>query len=289
MSFAALLEQSLPAATALMALLALFAMGLDVSVERLQGALRHRVDLGWGLLCNFVMVPLTALLAANVLGLGAGITLGILVCALSPGGGTGTLLTDRARGDVSISVSLMILCALLSIPLTPLLVTYAAGQLGIAAGENLFLRLLLVFLLFQLLPLFMGMWIRHLHPTRAMQWKPPAAKAAFALLLTVVLGYLWLKGSLLLDGLDVLLACTVISVAAFGVPLAWRYRAEGARRAYMMTTGVRNLSVSLVLVSTVFRDNIEVLFGVLAYGLMMYLVGIPVGEQLRMRSTPAGH
>lgn len=284
-AFVELIEAALPALNAIMALLALFAMGLDVPVERLRGALRHRLDLGWGLACNFLAVPAVAYFACQLVGLAPGLTLGIMICALTPGGGVGTLLTDRAGGDVSISLTLMILCALLSILLTPLLVAYSAEQLAIDSSGSLFLRLLAVFFFFQLLPLFVGMWVRHHQPDRALRWKPAAAKTAFALLLGIPIAYIWLRGGLLMEGLDVLFTATLISLLAYGVPIFWRYAAEGAKRAYMLTTGVRNLALSLVLVSTVFAEQVEVLFGVLGYGLMMFLVGIPLAEHLHRRNT----
>ncbi len=282
-----LLELSLPALNAMLALSALFSMGLDVSVDRLLGALRHRLDLSWGLFCNFLAVPGFALLACTVMQIEPALTLGIMLCALTPGGGVGTLLTDRAGGDVSISVTLMILCALLSILMTPLLIGWSAGQLAVDVSGNLYLQLFLVFLCFQLLPLFAGMLVRHRQPERAQRWKPVIAKIAFALLIGITAAYIWLRGAVLGEGLHVLFTATVISLFAYGLPMCWRYRAEGARRAYMLTTGVRNLALSLVLVSTVFAGQDEVLFGLLGYGLMMFLVGIPCAEYLRARPVTA--
>ncbi len=277
------LEQWLPALNALMALTALFSMGLDVSVERFRGALRHRMDLTWGMLCNFIAVPAFAYFTCQVMQVEAALTLGILICALTPGGGVGTLLTDRAGGDVSISVTLMILCALLSILLTPALVAWSADRLHIDTSGSLFLRLFVVFFFFQLVPLFAGMWVRHHSPARALRWKPVLAKLAFFLLVGITVAYLVLHGDVLDDGLHMLFTASLISLFAYGLPMFWRYRAEGARRAYMLTTGVRNLALSLVLISTVFADEPAVLFGVLGYGLVMFIIGIATAEHLRHR------
>jgi BASS family bile acid:Na+ symporter len=71
-------------------------------------------------LFNVVVVPGLAVLLARLAGVGSDATLGIVLAAAAPGGGTGALLTLHARGDLAVGAALQGVYAplgLLSVPL----------------------------------------------------------------------------------------------------------------------------------------------------------------------------
>lgn len=256
----------------------MFSIGLELEPKRIREAVGRGTLLGSATMLNFVAIPVLALGVGRVLGLEGGVLAGLLLAAVAPGGGTGTLLTRTARGSLELSVVLLGVFTLLSVPSVPLLTLFLLPRQGLEIWP-----LLNTLLVFQLVPLGLGVGLRT-YRTRwantALRGARPLSNALFAAL---VLGLLVTRGHLILEvggaGLVGMMAVVVGSVAIpIALPLEW-----GDRMAVSLMTGVRNLSLAL-LVASAFLDDLTML-SVLVYGLIMYLVGVPFALWAGRRST----
>ena len=252
----------------------MLSVGLELDLGRLRAALGRKWLLLGITLLNFGLVPLLALGLGRGLELPAAVFAGLMLAGVAPGGGTGTLLTRTARGNLELSVVLLGIFTMLAVPLVPALAVL------LMPGQELELwPLLRTLLLFQLLPLAIGLGIRLARPPLAQRLDKLARPLSNLVFGGLVLGLLVTKGHLLFDvGWAGLSAITGLVVGALLAPLVVP-ATPADRAALSLTTAVRNISLALLL-SSAFFDAMTTLT-VLAYGLIMYLVGVPAALWVR--------
>jgi BASS family bile acid:Na+ symporter len=271
---------------ALAALLAasMLAVGTTVTVVEFRALLGRPVMLLLAVLANVVVVPAIAVVATRLVGMDSAATLGVVLAAAAPGGGTGALLTMHARGDLATSAALQGVLAplgLLSVPIW----AAVAGQDVVPPGAGGAL-LIAGALLGQLVPLGVGMLLRRRQTVAAARVHRVSRRVA-DLLLAGLVAYFVVTGVTSLPDLGwltmgviatvVLSSLAVVFVPGLGSPQA--------RRAVAMTTTVRNLSLALFVGSS--ADPVAVLV-LLSYGLVMYGFSVPAAMLLaRANSRPA--
>jgi BASS family bile acid:Na+ symporter len=259
----------------------MFSVGLEIQPSKLRTAARQ-----WGRLLgitalNFGALPLVVLCLVHGVDLPYAVGAGLLLSACAPGGGTGTLLTRVAGGNLELSVVLLAIFTGLAVVLTPLL------SLAMLSSDEVSLDLgsmLTTLVLFQLVPLCAGLALRSAHLRTAIRANRLARPASNALFAALVLGLLVTQGHLVVQvgaaGIAVILFAVITSLALpLVVPGSHRDRA-----ALSLTTGVRNLSLALLLSSAFFGDMTTIT--VLAYGLFMYLLSVPLALLFRRQLPP---
>lgn len=229
---------------------------------------------------NALVVPALALVALRLTGAEPGLALGVLLCAAAPGGGTGALLSHHARGDASYAVVLQAVLAVVALVTAPLWVGLAGDAVGLPVREAVVV-LVPALLLLQVLPEVVGSTLRARRPATALVVGGWSRRAADLLLLTVVV-------LLTVRNLDVLGAtpASAFALVAGVVALTLLVGAatgagdRAASRAVLMTTGVRNLSLALLLAAGTDGDATAT---VLTYGLLMYVGVVGLAVALRAK------
>jgi BASS family bile acid:Na+ symporter len=254
----------------------MFSLGLELDRGRLVQAAKR-----WGLLSgvtalNFLVVPAIAFALRHWLPIEASVGAGLLLAAVAPGGGTGTLLTRLARGNLELSVILLGIFTALAVPIVPALALFALGDGETTISLGGMLRTLLVF---QLLPLAVGMGVRAAKDTWAATANRVAKPVSNVIFGGLVVGLLATRGHLTVQvgamGLVAIVGTVIPSLGLAALIPAGR----SDRAALALTTAVRNLSLAL-LISTSFFDDLTTIT-VLTYGLVMYLATVPVALWLR--------
>ena len=243
----------------------MLSVGLELDLVEVRAAARRRGLLVGVVLINFGLLPLLAFGATSALALPSAITAGILLSAFAPGGGTGTLLTRTAGGNLELSVVMLGLLTVLAVPFTPALTLASAASLGPTSLD--LSDLLRTLVLFQLTPLLVGVAIRRgslVNSRRVNAVARPLSNGVFGLL---VVGLLITRGHLVPGvGWTGIATIAVLVVASLALPAL--IPATGRDRAALsLTTGVRNLSLALLLSSAFFTDLTTIT--VLTYGLVM--------------------
>ncbi len=197
---------------------------------------------------------------------------GFLIVAVCPGAPYGPPFTAIAKGNVSAAVGLMVILAGSSAVLAPALLFFllplmgGGGTLSVDAG-----RILITLLMTQLLPLCIGLFIRHRRPDTAARLQKPFTQLSKVLNL-LVLGFILVVQFHVLSavrprGFAGMIALLVLSLAA-GWLLGGRESAN--RKAMAFATSVRNVSVSLVIATGSFPGSPAVT-AVLVYGIFQTL------------------
>ena len=246
-------------------------VGLHLSPAQAWAGLRQWPVLGLALAANLVVMPALVLGLGELLALPAGFAMGLLVCAAAPGGPTGPLFTRLARADLGFATSLQVLscvAALVSAPLT-------LELLGREGERSLLWPMVRTLAVFQLLPLSLGMILRHRRAAWADRLGEPLGRLANGLLLLVVVGLLVTRGDELLEqGPGMHAALVALALLPVGVGLAWPVGTalRPTLVAAGMVTTVRNVSVALLLSASFFADEPAVDGAILIWGFYMMVV-----------------
>jgi BASS family bile acid:Na+ symporter len=257
------------------------AVGTALTVADFQALAGRRLVLVAAVVVNVVLVPALAVLACAVAGLPAATALGTVLAAAAPGGGTGALLTLHARGDLAVSAALQGVLAPLGLCSVPVWAAVSghdvvpsgwAGAALVAGG-----------LVGQVAPLVVGMWLRRRDPGRAARVHRVARRVADVLLAALVVYFLVTAGGQLPGmGWHPLVVVGVLVAVCLSATALGRLGEPGVRRAVGMTSAVRNLSLALFVAAPA---GAAVVLALLLYGLVMYVLSVPVAVWLGRTAT----
>lgn len=212
------------------------------------------VLLGLGL--QVVALPALTFLAASALAPSASLALGMIVVAACPGGNASNVLTQAARGDTALSVTVTALSSALAVFTTPANIVLWASldprtaallrQIGIERGAFLAQTALTL-----ALPLALGMAFAARFPARASRLRGPCHRAALASLALFVAAALAANvGQLLAWGAAVVPLVVLHNAGALALGYAGASLgrlAEPQRRALAFEVGIQNSGLGLVI------------------------------------------
>ena len=262
-------------------------IGLGVTLSELL-----RVSRSWGLvaravLANYFLVPAAAVGLLLLFRATPMVAAGFLVAAVCPGAPYGPPFTAMAKGNVPVAVGLMVILAGSSAIIAPLLLQFL---LPLMAGDTPLkinvVKMVGTLLGAQLLPLCVGLLVRHQHPSLADRLKRPAGmlSALLNLLLLAAILFVQFRGlaEIRLVGYVGMLSLLLATMLAGG--LAGGRRREN-RKGLVITTAVRNVGVGLVIVTGSFPGTAAIT-SITVYALFQTLVVLLVALAWG-RLTPA--
>jgi bile acid:Na+ symporter, BASS family len=106
----------------------MFTMGLTLRPVDFALVLKRPLPVIIGVVAQFVIMPLVALLVVFLLQLPPAIAAGVILVGCAPGGTASNVVAFLARGDVALSVTMTSVSTLLAPLLTPILTLWLAGQ-----------------------------------------------------------------------------------------------------------------------------------------------------------------
>ena len=268
-------------AVGLLLVASMTAVGTAVTVADFRALAARRAVLAVSIIINVVAVPGLAVAACAAADLTPATTLGIVLAAAAPGGGTGALLTLHARGDLALSAALQGVLAPLGLVSAPLWAQLSGRDVVPSgwAGAGLVVGGLVA----QLTPLAVGMWLRHRDPETAARVHQVARRIADVLLAALVVYFVVTAGGQLpaLGWAPIGVAGLLVGVCLAATAIGWLGR-PAVRRAVGMTSAVRNLSLALFFATPASTGAVVAL---LAYGLVMYVLSVPVAVRLGRTAT----
>jgi len=245
------------------------AIGLGVTLAELTGIAKNwRLVLRAGL-ANYVCVPsvtvglLTLFRPSDPM-----VSAGFLILAVCPGAPFGPACTGLAKGNVPVSIGLMVILAGSSAVAAPVLLRFLLPLLS--GDDNLqvdAVKIVVTLLATQLLPLAIGLCLRHWQPGLATRLLKPANLLSAILGLSTMGLILVVQFRLLaeigLRGWGGMSALLIASLAS-----GWLLGGSGTdnRKAMALTTLLRNVGVGLVIAAGSFAGT-AAMTAALAYGI----------------------
>ncbi len=106
----------------------MLAMGLTLKPKDFLNVISNKKAIGIGLILQFSVMPITALLISLLLGFDPMLTIGMVLVGSVAGGTSSNVMCYLAKGDVALSITMTSISTLLGVVLTPLLVELLAGK-----------------------------------------------------------------------------------------------------------------------------------------------------------------
>lgn len=265
--------------------LAMLGMGATLTPRDFLEIVRAPKGFGAGIVLQLLGVPLLCWLFLTSAPLGAGVAIGLALCAAIPGGTVSNIFTYFARGDIALSIALTAVATLACLVLTPLVLGLLIAEHMPADFQMPAARIALEIGLFLLLPLLAGMAVLRLLPTMAPGFSKFCIRGSLFVILLIVVGALGagrldLEAFGMLNVLVVLGFLVVLTVASATLPRAMGLKSAEVT-AINIEVAVRNTNLGLLIKASLFPAVVgvadpvgdNVLFTVLLYGGLMLLVG----------------
>ena len=268
-------------------------IGLGVTFSQIADVARDRGLVARAAIANYVLVPGAAVALLLLYHAHPLVAAGFLIAAVCPGAPYGPPFTAMAKGNVPQSVGLMVTLAASSAIVAPLLLKFllpwmAGNQpLHVNVGKMVF-----TLILSQLLPLSIGLFFRQSRPALAEKLKNPGSKLSTVLNL-VVFGLIIAVQYKTLAAIRPLgfLGMFVLAIAALAAGWLLGWPGTSARKAMGLTTGVRNVGVSLVIATGSFPGT-PAISAALAYAvfqtIVLALIALAWGRMSPEKATVPG-
>jgi BASS family bile acid:Na+ symporter len=263
----------------------MLSVGLGVRLSEVLSAARTYGLAARALLANYLLVPAAAVGLLVFFHPAPTTAAGFLVAAVCAGAPYGPPFTGIAKGNVSLAVGLMVLLAGTSAFLAPLLLGLLFPLVARGAAMKIDVYKMVSTLIgAQLLPLGVGLLVRHRWPLLARRLAKPAGVLSLLLNLTTLCVILAIQGQMLLQirmrGYFGMSCLVLMSMAA-----GWSMTRRGEDpRGMVLTTSVRNVGVALVIVTASFPGT-PAITSATAYALFQTIV-IAIVALMWGRFTP---
>lgn len=240
-----------------------------------------------GTICQFGVMPLVAAGIGHMMGYAEAapfVFVGMILVTATPGGATSNLMTYFSKGDLALSISMTASATILSIFLTPLILFLYC--FNISDVQMPVKMLVLTIFILVLLPLFIGMSVRH-------KWEKFAEKATpfFSALGIIAVLFIMIGGVLSnlevfsqvgktfgVAGFLVIFFLTTIGMLLGGLIPKLIKVSNHQARAISIEIGIRNVALGMTIALLIqdsmgdFNSDMFAVSGL--FGLFMYVAGV---------------
>ncbi len=228
----------------------MLALGLTLTVADFKRAATLRRPLLVALICQSVVLPTLCLLIAEAFYLEPNLAIGLMLMAATPGGTMANIISHLVNGDLALNLTLTAINAVLSIFALPAIL---AVSITWFRGEGRFIPLqpdkFVAVFGFVLIPIAIGIAIRHRFPELARRLQKPVRIVALVLLAAVILlsivkGHTTLWNNLGMLTAAVVCFCAVSLTVGYLVPRRMHLAPRQAI-AISLEIGMHNAAVAL--------------------------------------------
>lgn len=239
-------------------MLLMLGAGLTIEIKQIVELAKRIRLVVVGVLANFLVVPLIFYLCIAWLPISADIKIGMMLMASAPIAPMAPVpFVEKAKGDVVYSVGLMLLVAVLSIVLTPLILSLSIPKSvgGVSLDP---IQIVKTLLMVQLIPIGIGMAVRRTRP----KWAEAMTKVIprigqIGLLVGVGLLFAQQASQMLSIGLFPFVVMPILVVLSLLVG-DWMLIGEASdkRRSLAVSTAIRNVPLAFLIAGENFPDTV---------------------------------
>jgi bile acid:Na+ symporter, BASS family len=237
-------------------ILLMLGVGIGTSFRQVVDAVKQFGVVLRGVLANFLVTPVLIYLVLLSLPLAPDVKIGIMLMAAAPVAPMAPPFVEGARGDVAYGVGLMVVVAMLSVVLTPLILGLALpkSEAGVQVDPMQIVQTLVTV---QLIPIAIGMVIR--------QWSPHWAEKLLKFVPRIgQIGLVVGVGLLLASQSEHILSISLVTYLVLVLLVVgclfigdWMLAGEpeDKRRTLAVSTAIRNIPLAFLIASSSFPDS----------------------------------
>ena len=236
------------------------------------------------LFCQLVILVSIAFIICKVLALPPFLAVGLMLLAASPGGSTANLFSYLFKGDIALNITLTAINSVIAAFTLPLIVNFAI-QHFMNDGQEIslqFSKILQVFAII-IIPVGIGMLIRHYAPHFTEKLNKPLRIFAVSFLILIIIGAITKERHQILEylaqvGLATILFCLCSLLIGYFVPRLLGINSAQAR-ACAFEIGIHNTTLAMTIALTVMASS-TVAMPAAVYSIFMYVFAAVFGMLL---------
>jgi BASS family bile acid:Na+ symporter len=253
----------------------MFGMGLGLTTNDFTRLFKNPLAIVMGLIGQLVAMPLLALGLCYLLNLPTPIAIGLMILAACPGGTMSNVVSQLAKANLALSVSLTAASTAISIITTPFIIGFAMSQFAPADDATFSILTTSLGLFFiTLVPVAIGIWLRHFKSDFAIKAEPFFRRFSLFFMLMMIAALVIKERDLLVSSFnDVFWACIALNIGSMVV--GWLIaKCSKLNLTDSLTlsieVGIQNASLAiLIAISFLNKPEYAVTGGV--YGLAMFI------------------
>ena len=257
----------------------MFGMGLTLVVNDFTRLFTYPKEVIIGLCNQLVFLPLIGFLIILLFDLNSSMAIGIMILSLCPGGPTSNLITQVARGNIGLSVTLTALASLITVFTIPIIlskaITYFTGETDIVI-ELPIVQTMIQILVITVIPVSIGMLIRKKNEAFAIRMERPMRIASTVLFVIIFLLVMIANKDLIVQAMKEVGLATLLlnlSTMALGYFTAKIFGIKGKSQiSITIESGIQNGTLAFVIATTIL-NNVEMGLPTGAYSIWMFITG----------------
>ena len=257
----------------------MFGMGLTLVVGDFSRLFTYPKEVFIGLCNQLIFLPLIGFLIILLFDLNSTMATGIMILSLCPGGPTSNLITQVARGNIGLSVTLTALASLITVFTIPIIlskaITYFTGETDIVI-ELPILQTMIQILVITVIPVSIGMLIRKKNEAFAARMERPMRIASTVLFIIIFLLVMFANKDLIVQAMKEVGLATLLlnlSTMALGYLTAKVFGIKGKSQiSITIESGIQNGTLAFVIATTIL-NNVEMGLPTGAYSIWMFITG----------------
>lgn len=265
-------------------------LGLELRPQDFKRVLKHPKAVILALFCQLILLTTIAFIICKLLDLPPLLAVGMMLLAASPGGPTANLFSYLYKGDIALNISLTAVNSVIAAFTLPLIVNFSLMhfmQDGQQVGLQ-FSKILMVFLII-LVPVCIGMWVRHLSPSLAERLNRPVRIFALVFLIVIIIGAVAKERHNIMEyitqvGVATMLFCALSLMIGYFIPRLFGINNFQAK-ACAFEIGIHNSTLAMTIALTVMASPV-IAMPAAVYSMFMYIFAAIFGSILnRMHNS----
>jgi BASS family bile acid:Na+ symporter len=257
----------------------MFGMGLTLITNDFGRLFIYPKEVLIGLFNQLVFLPLIGFLIILLFDLDSSMAIGIMILSLCPGGPTSNLITQVARGNIGLSVTLTALASLITVFTIPIIlseaISYFTGETDVII-ELPVVQTMLQILVITVIPVSIGMVIRKKNESFALRMERPMRIASTVLFIIIFLLVMIANKDLIVQAMKEVGLATLLlnlSTMSLGYFTAKFFGIKGKSQiSITIESGIQNGTLAFVIATTIL-NNVEMGLPTGAYSIWMFITG----------------
>ncbi len=257
----------------------MFGMGLTLIANDFGRLFIYPKEVLIGLFNQLIFLPLIGFLIILLFDLDSSMAIGIMIISLCPGGPTSNLITQVARGNIGLSVTLTALASLITVFTIPIIlseaISYFTGETDVII-ELPVVQTMLQILVITVIPVSIGMVIRKKNEAFALRMERPMRIASTVLFIIIFLLVMIANKDLIVQAMKKVGLATLllnISTMVLGYLTAKFFGIKGKSQiSITIESGIQNGTLAFVIATTIL-NNVEMGLPTGAYSIWMFITG----------------
>ncbi|NJN43049.1 MAG: bile acid:sodium symporter family protein [Flammeovirgaceae bacterium] len=233
-----------------------------------------------GLTCQLIVLPAVAFGMLKLINLPPELAVGVMLLAFCPGGATSNLLSNLARADIALSITLTAISSMVTVFTIPYFVNLSMEHF-IGEGKFVelpFLQAMLQILVVTIIPVSIGMILKSKYPNTAQRFVKPVKIASAIFIVILIFGVIIkernnIAGYFAQVGTITFMINILILAIGFGIARMFNLN-HAQSSAISIESGIQNGTLAIAIAtSTLLLNNTEMAIPAAVYSLIMFGTG----------------